>query len=238
MTREAFTPRLYAGAGAILAACAVAAVVATFYWGHAPGAEEPVPGERRAVDTPRGGEPDVYAAIVTRRVEGLGDARVETSRVARNGDLTRDEWSENDRRFASIVRPDLGVAWLVDLDSGTYVERPLGEAVADGETSLAGEQVEALVGAAPLASVTRERAGTEQVAGYACTVYRSRVEAADGAVAVATVWEAADLGGLALRTELRDASGATVTTELSDLDLQPDPALFDLPSGARQQNER
>jgi hypothetical protein len=233
VTREIFTPRLYAGAGALLAACAIAAVVAGSYWGRAPEVTDPIPGERQAADAPRGGEPESYAATVTRRIEVAGEARVETSRVARNGDLTRADWSENGRRFVSIVRPDLGLAWLVDLDGATYVERPLGQAAAYGEGPLDGEQVEALVGALPVASVARERAGTERVAGYDCTIYRSRIGAAEGGSAEATVWEADEIGGLALKTELRDASGATVTTELSDLDLAPDPSLFELPAGAR-----
>ena len=58
-------------------------------------------------------------------------------------------------------------------------------------------------------------------------------EGAAGA-AVATVWEARDLAGLAIRSETVDPDGARTTTELVDVRLDPDPSLFEPPAGAER----
>jgi hypothetical protein len=187
---------------------------------------------------PSGGEPDAYSAVVTRRFERDGAERTTETRVARRSDLSRQEWTESGRHLAAIVRPDRGVALLVDLDKNVYVEQPLlGAAAPAGSDagSLTGDEVEALVAEAGSGTtVTRERAGEETVGGYVCTVFRSRAEAPGGGVTESTVWEAKELGGLAVRSELRGPDGALAVTELGDVRLDPDPALFEAPTGARR----
>lgn len=182
----------------------------------------------RDANAPSGGEPDVYIATVRRRVADGGGERVVETRVARRGDLRRHEWTEGEQRYATILRPDRGVVLLADLGKNVYLEQPLEATPAEG---LTGEQVEALVGGSGAPFATRERVGEETIDGHPCVVYRSRIEGAAGA-AVATVWEAKDLGGLAIRSETVDPDGVRTTTELVDLRPDPDPALFEPPAGA------
>lgn len=232
MKIEPFSPRFYAIAGAGLAACAIAAVAVAFFWSSprlpwSTASPEAEPGALL------GGEPDAYSATVTRTFAGASETRTEVIRVARKGDWTRQEWNDGGRRFASIVRPDLGIVFVVDLDGNVYVEQPLaGEAAADGEVT--GDEVERLVTAGEAVTVAREKIGAERLAGYACDVYRSRIESPLGGVSESKVWEAPDLGGLVLRSELVGPDGSRATTELTDLSLEPDPTVFEVPPTAQR----
>jgi hypothetical protein len=156
-------------------------------------------------------------------------------RIARLADLSRQEWAESGRRLATILRPDRGVTLVVDLDRNVYSEQSLVAASPPEADALTGDAIEALVAEAGSgATITRERAGEETVGGHECLVYRSRIEAPNGGVTESTVWEAKDLGGLAIRSESRGPDGAVVTTELGDVRLDPDPSLFEPPAGARR----
>jgi hypothetical protein len=229
-----FAPRAYTLV-AILACVAGAATVWLFRGDvRLPGSAPEAPAIRNA---PSGGGPAAYAATITRRVEGEGETATMVMRFARDGELTRDEWSENGKRYAAISRPDRGVAWLVDLDRSVYVERPLGatdEDDAEDGDPLAGADVEQLVASGPAATVARRLAGNERVDGYACTVYASTIESPGGGVSEARVWEADDLEGLALRSETIGPNGARVTTNVENVDLRPDPSEFELPTGAQR----
>jgi outer membrane lipoprotein-sorting protein len=221
-----------ARAAAAFAVALVAAAglgAALYLRGTAPGAGDPgASSAARDASAPSGGEPEAYSATVRRRTGG-GEA-VET-RVARRGDLSRHEWVEDGRRFASIDRPDRGVVLVVDLDRNVYVERPA--AAAPEGTALTGDEVEALLAGTGAPSVARERAGEETVDGHPCVVYRTRIAGAAG-TSIATVWEAQDLGGLAVRSETVDPDGTKATTELVDVRLDADPSLFEPPAGARR----
>lgn len=195
------------------------------------------PPDAQALDesAPTGGEPDAYGATVTRRFEQGDDVRTSETKLARRGDLSRMEWSESGRRFVSILRPDRGVSILVDLDKNVYAEQPIIPTNAGETGALTGEQVEALVAKAGSgATVARERTGEETVDGHVCIVYRSRIEAPGGGVTESTVWEAKDLGGLALRSEMRGPDGAVLVTEMRDIALDPEPSLFEPPAQARR----
>ena len=143
--------------------------------------------------------------------------------------------------MALIVRPDLSVSWLVDLVSNSYVETAIdanGAAIPSGEPEpLTAQQVEAAVAAgSPVDgfAVRRERIGEETVDGHPCLVYRSRIEALDGTASEATVWEASDFAGLAIRSEVRGATGSLVRTELQQLQRDPDARAFELAPGAQR----
>lgn len=235
MSRGPFSARFYTAVGLALAVAAVAVFAVALRYGRLPAEGGPAPAPRRSESVPTGGEPEAYSATVTRRFEHAGESRTLVTRVARRGDWVRTEWTEGGRRMASIVRPDLGTLLLVDLDENVYHERPLAAPPAEeAGDALGGEEVESLVAGGAGATATRERAGTESVAGYDCVVYRSRIESPLGGVAESTVWEATDLDGLAVRSELHGADGSLATTALDEIHLDPDPLLFEPPAGARR----
>lgn len=193
------------------------------------------------VALPAGGEPAAWSATIVRTFESGGTTTTTTSRFARQGDRSRLEWEEGGRRMALIVRPDLGVRWLVDVGDNTYSESRLDTTAADLETDegtpLTAPQIEIAVAAGAPADgfvARRERIGEESVDGHACVVYRSRLEALDGTASEAKVWESLDFGGLALQSEVRSSDKSVVRTSLLDLTRYPAPTAFDLPPGARQ----
>lgn len=196
------------------------------------------------IASPAGGEPDSWSANIVRTFVVNGQSTTSTTEFARSGDRTRIEWTEGGRRMALIIRPDLSVSWLVDVSDNSYVESPLG---ADGAPApsndpdpLSAQQVEAAIAAGSPSDgfvARRERVGEEKIEGHACNVYRSRVEAIDGTVTEATVWEATDFAGLAIRSEIRSASGNTVRTDLQRLQLDPPPETFELTPGARRSGQ-
>lgn len=193
------------------------------------------------VASPAGGEPAAWSATIVRTFVADGRSTTSTTQFARSGDRTRLEWTEGDRRIALIVRPDLSVSWLVDLVANSYVETAIdanGAAIPSGQAEpLTGQQVEAAIAAgSPVEGFVarRERIGEETVDGHSCLVYRSRIEALDGTASDATVWEASDFAGLAIRSEVRGAAGSLVRTELQQLQRDPDAAAFELPPGARR----
>ena len=57
------------------------------------------------------------------------------------------------------------------------------------------------------------------------------------ATSEATVWEASDFAGLAIRSEIRSGSGQVVRTQLQQLQRDPDPSLFELPAGVRRSGQ-
>jgi hypothetical protein len=220
---------------ALLVAGALAAVAILVRYERGTPDGPPPPGSPPDASAPSGGEPDAYSATVTRRFERGGATVTTETRVARIADLSRQEWTESGRRLAAILRPDRGVELLVDLDRNVYAEHALVGPDQPAAAALTGDDVEALAAeAASGATVSRERAGEETVDGRACVVYRSRVEAPDGGVTESTVWEAKELGGLAIRSESRGPDGSVATTVLSDVRLDPDPSLFEPPAGARR----
>jgi hypothetical protein len=184
---------------------------------------------------PSGGEPDSYSAVVVRTFEQSGGQTETRARVARRGDWSRQDWDEGGRHLEALVRPDLGHTFLVDVDRNVCVETALGPPAPDAESGdLTGEGIEVLMaGGGTGAAVTCERAGTETIDGHPCAVYRSHIEAPGGGSTESTVWEATDLGGLALRSELRGSDGSRVVTELRDVQVPADEALFEPPTARR-----
>jgi len=183
--------------------------------------------------SPSGREPDSYSAISVRTLESGTERSSVEMRIARDAGRTRQEWTEGDRRFLALVRPDLERAFVVDLDKGVYVEQSLTPAPEEGST-LDGDAVEKLFHEGdPGASVERARSGTATIDGHTCQVFRSQITLPGGTTSEAFVWEADDLGGLAIRSEMREASGVRLVTELRDIRVPADPSLFELPAGAR-----
>ena len=188
----------------------------------------PVPGRPRDEASPTGAEPESFSCVVARSFEG---GATYEALYARDGVRSREEWTEGGRRLALIARPDLGRVYLLDVAANTYSDRPSAPAAPDA--ALGGEDVEMMFpepGAETV--VSRERVGSETTAGHECVVYHSRIESVAGAASESTVWEAQDLGGLAIRSELRGPDGSRAVSELRDIKVPADGALFELPPGA------
>jgi hypothetical protein len=195
---------------------------------------KPSPAPPPVPATLAGREPDSYSATVVRSFERDGEKTVSETRIARDGGMRRDEWLEDGRRLAALVRPDLGMSYLVDLDRNVYVETPLAPSQSE-LPELDGDAIEELFqGTTPEATVERTHAGTEIVEGRSCEVIRSRIEAESGGVSEGTVWEASELGGLVIRSEVRGPFGDLVVTELRDIRVPADPSLFEIPPAAKR----
>jgi hypothetical protein len=176
------------------------------------------------------GEPDSYSATVVSAIGDNGMREASVTRVARLGELRREEWTEQAGRRALIWRPDQSKAFLLDLDGRVYVELSSpsgvrrepgssmevtagGQAVADddlGVTHAPGDSGRALdpeeVERAVNAAASPERVETRRLAdqtieGHACAVYEQRAIFPDGHAELTRTFRAADLGGLVVRIE-------------------------------------
>jgi hypothetical protein len=195
------------------------------------------------------GEPEIYAATVTRLAVD-GEAREQSvSEEARRGDWRREQWSEAGGRRALVQRPDLGKTYLLDLDHHLYVEMDL--AVAPSQASPAGAAREtARTGVEPAPTAVSEaeeidrafqdglapsrvasRALADDVLqGYACQVIESRATFADGRVEVTRSHRARQLAGLPLLIEVESANGARLTIERRDIRIEVSADEFTVPA--------
>jgi hypothetical protein len=194
------------------------------------------------------GEPDVYAATVTRLAVD-GEARETTSgSVARRGDWRREQWTEAGAARALILRPDLGKGYLLDLDRRLYVEFDSGTtspaaAVRDAAPSasesappaISLEEVERALSDAPApVQVALRVLGDETIEDHPCQVIEERATFADGRVEVTRSRRARDLAGLPLLIEVESPNGARLTTERRDVRLDVSPEDFAVPASFRK----
>src|SRR5689334_890048 len=161
--------------------------------------------QRRAAETTaemiKAGEPEVYAATVTRLAIDGETREQSTSQVTRRGDWRREQWSEAGNTRALILRPDLGKTYLLDLDHHLYVEMdaaaptralPTDAAretarpdVESAPAALQPEEIDRAFADAPTPVRVETRAlADETVQGYACQVVESRATFADGRVEI------------------------------------------------------
>ncbi|HJQ70413.1 MAG TPA: hypothetical protein VKA70_15655 [Blastocatellia bacterium] len=200
-------------------------------------------GACRDRDTPRSqeiiiaGEPDEYSATVTRTVEDQTGRRVFVTRVARRGDMFREEWSEQGESRALIHRPDLGKSFLLFPDSRTYTESEPDQSQA-GAKEAAGEldpdQIERLFDDAAQPPRVDARALPDQtVEGYSCAVTEELATLEDGRAEVTRLFRARDLSGLALRVEV-ESDALKIITERRDIQTRVPAELFNVPEGFRK----
>jgi hypothetical protein len=195
------------------------------------------------------GEPEQYSATVVRVVEDGPRRETNISREARAGEQRREEWNQNGQNRALIWRPDLGKAFLLDMDGRAYVEiainRELSESQPRGNDGLprarqarerdldddAFQQIDRLI-EQPLSptSVDTRMVRDEKIEGFICRVSERRAVFADGHIEVTRVFRARDLGGLALRVELEGAGNQRVITERRDVRTEVSPEAFVVPS--------
>jgi outer membrane lipoprotein-sorting protein len=84
------------------------------------------------------------------------------------------------------------------------------------------------------ATVERSPAGTDTVDGHACKVENLTVTSRDGKSTKMKVWEAEDLKGFPIKTEMQTSRGL-ITMEYKDVSFnEPDASLFTHPENCRQ----
>jgi hypothetical protein len=178
--------------------------------------------------------------------------RTTESRIVRNGELSRQEWTENGERLALIWRPDLGKVFSLSIDRSLYCESSIGPGkLADSPRSDSKENPKheeppavdefainrAL--ASPLEPESIEvvvqpdaRAGS-----YACRVTERILRFDAGHIEVIRTYQAIELGGLAIRVECEGPGqrGTTkVITELHDVTLEVLDREFEVPDWFKQ----
>jgi hypothetical protein len=173
------------------------------------------------------GEPETYSATIVHSIEDGERREISETRVARSGDMRRQEWTENGERLALITRFDAGKSFLLNLNKQLYTEtelvlqtsekgRPKSAAdppkdssksiEADKAESEANRQVAALEFvedhfAEPPVSLETRILADEYIANQLCKVTQNRATFADGRTDVTTSFRAESLFGLVMKTE-------------------------------------
>jgi hypothetical protein len=182
------------------------------------------------VDPGLAGEPENYSATVVRAIDDGVEREVSLTRVARSGEMRREEWTEQAGRRALIWRPDQARVFLLDLDKRIYAELPLSfgmgrgletssarqagnraiggddagiaQASDDARRAIDPEAVERVLDDAPSpASVETRWLADQTVENHLCRVSERRATFSDGHVEITRMFRALDLGGLSIRIE-------------------------------------
>ena len=202
-------------------------------------------------------EPDEYSATIVRTVHDGSARDVSTSRIARSGEMRREEWSEQGGARALISRPDMNKVFLLDLDKKVYVELALGSAAArQAETDSSNanrspstarddesasqqrvdpDQLERAFSDAPLpANVTTRALPDQTIDNQPCKVFEQRASFNDGHVEITRVFYATQLHDLAIRIESQSEGGLMVITERRDVKTNVLPGEFIVPVGFKK----
>jgi hypothetical protein len=202
--------------------------------------------EASNVDIGASGEPDQYSATIIRTIEDGTDHTQSLTREMRSGEKRREEWTEDGHNRGLIWRPDLGKAFLLDLDRRLYVELDLTQgtnetkkdnsreddaAKADSTDALV-RMVDRVIDDSPMPTEIQTRMlRTEMIDGYSCKVYERRSSFPDGHIEIVRTFRASDLAGLALKIETESEPTTTrVTTVRTDVRLDISPDAFIVPS--------
>lgn len=193
-------------------------------------------------------EPDQYSATVIRTVD---DSEVSVTRIARSGEMRREEWGGQGGRRALISRPDMGKTFLLDLDRQIYVELDSGplasrqpepgapnESTAQGdESGVRPDALERAFDDAPTPARVEVRALADQsIENQSCRVFEQRAGFDDGHTEITRIFCARDLNDLAIRVESESEGGVKVITERRDVNTQVAPEQFVVPPGFKKVN--
>jgi hypothetical protein len=120
-------------------------------------------------------------------------------------------------RTITILRKDRGIAWVLNKQSRTYLEMPVGNPAVDPTRD-------------PLAGASKQVLGKETMNGYRCTKMRvTKNDAKLGAIG-AMVWMADKLG-MAVRTET-EFRGHRIVENRKNIQMSAPPeSLFEVPAG-------
>ncbi len=190
-------------------------------------------------------EPEEYSATIVRIVD---DSETSVTRIARSGEMRREEWNEQGSARALISRPDMGKAFLLDLDKQIYVEldsssniarqseiNPSNESTArDDESGVRPDALERAFDDAPSPVRVESRALADQTIGnQTCKVFEQRAIFDDGHTEITKIFCARNLNDLAIRIEV-ESDGVKVITERRDVKTQVAPDQFVVPSGFKK----
>ena len=159
------------------------------------------------------GEPESYSATVVRAVDDGAERELSVTRIARSGELRREEWREQDSTRALIWRPDQGKMFLLDLDKRIYRELPLSfsperdpethSSSDDAQRAIDPEAIERILDNAPSPVQVETRLLEDQtIENHVCKVYESRAVFSEGYTEITKSFRALDLNGLAIRIEI------------------------------------
>ena len=190
------------------------------------------------------GEPGNYSATVSRTFDDGTEKVVTVSRVARLGEMLREQWSENGQTYVSIWRPDLGKVYLLCLERRAYVESELNgdwkPEVRSAATGLSGvprldpDAVDrAFDYQEPSEQEQTDELPEETIDGHRCRVIRQRTVFANGLIETTRTFRRSDLEGLAVRVESETEGGASrinVLTERRDVKTDVASDQFEIPS--------
>jgi hypothetical protein len=217
---------------AVAIIAAATAIVAVFTFRNRPQPPGNVPPEATS------GEPQNYSATVVRIIDDGGAREEVITRVARLGEMRREEWSEQSARRALIWRPDLGKCFLLALDKQQYVETDFARpAVANQQSEATDlETIErALTDAPSPASVEVISLPDQIIDNHPCSVTESRATFSDGHVEITRTFRARDLSGLDIRVESQStASGIKIITERRDVKTEVSGEEFNVPAGFKK----
>jgi hypothetical protein len=190
------------------------------------------------------GEPETYTATIVRSIEDGKQSELTETRVARSGDMRREEWTEKGERWALIIRFDSGKSFFLNLNKQIYTETDLalkasekskpGNA-ADRSNAVDAEKVESESSRQAAAmdfventfaeepvSLENRALVDEYIANQLCKVTERRASFADGRTEVTKMFCAENLFGLAMKTEKETVSPTyrvKVITEWRDIKL-------------------
>ncbi|HSK64708.1 MAG TPA: hypothetical protein VK893_12735 [Pyrinomonadaceae bacterium] len=176
-------------------------------------------------------EPERYRATRTiTTVTSAGETIVTENRIARDGELRRDESEAAGQRVVYL-----------DLREGKFVVLP-NEALFAGWVNTDEARIKSdensesspdrLLHTEPVAT-TYQRLGAETINGRNTQKYRVVVNSSPGAnvsVSVTMIW-IDDALQMPIRSEMESANGAYSAMILSDISLEVDPSLFRIPEG-------
>jgi outer membrane lipoprotein-sorting protein len=177
-------------------------------------------------------EPERYRATRTiTTVTANGATTVTKDRVARNGEWRRDEPDIAARRMIFLYGPDGN--FLLLPETKTFVElTKVGQPKTPGAENESDTSPDRLLHTVPI-TTTYQKIGAETINGRTTQKYRAVVNSPTDTNVTANetlIWVDEALQ-MPIRSETKSSDGKRVTTELTDISLEVEPALFRVPDG-------
>lgn len=177
-------------------------------------------------------EPERYRAKRTiTTVSATGETVVTGNAIARNGELRRDEPLMAPQRMVYLYLPER--KFLLLPDEKAFVELTnVDQPGTSGNTDESDSSPDRLLHTEPLIT-SYQRLGTETLGGRTTQKYRVVVNTSTGTNVSANetlIW-VDEVLGMPIKSETKSGDGKRVTMELSDVSLDVEPVLFQVPEG-------
>lgn len=182
-------------------------------------------------------EPERYRAKRTiTTVTANGEITVTKDQVARNGEYRLDEPEIAPRRMVFLYGPE--GKFLLLPDEKMFVElTKVDQAQAAGDENESDTSPDRLLHTDPI-TTTYQKIGPETINGRTTQKYRAIVNSSTGTDVTAyetLIWVDETLQ-MPIKVETKSSDGKRVTTELTDVSLEVDAALFQIPEGYQKVN--